>query len=131
MFHVKHRSDYVDLLFGCLKAFFVGGFICMIGQILIDFTRLTPARILVAYVVGGVLLTAIGVYDPIVKFAGAGATVPLTGFGYSLANGVVEAVNQYGFIGIMSGGLTATAAGIAAAIFFGFIMSLVFRSGDK
>ena len=121
----------MDLLFGCLKAFFVGGFICMIGQILIDFTKLTPARILVAYVVGGVLLTAIGVYDPIVKFAGAGATVPLTGFGYSLANGVVEAVNQYGFFGIMSGGLTATAAGITAAIFFGFIMSLLFRSGDK
>ncbi len=121
----------MDLLFGCLKAFFVGGFICMIGQILIDFTKLTPARILVAYVVGGVLLTAIGVYDPIVKFAGAGATVPLTGFGYSLANGVVEAVNQYGFFGIMSGGLTATAAGITAAIFFGFIMSLLFKSGDK
>ena len=118
----------MDLLFGCLKAFFVGGFICMIGQILIDFTKLTPARILVAYVVGGVLLTAIGVYDPIVKFAGAGATVPLTGFGYSLANGVVEAVNQYGFFGIMSGGLTATAAGITAAIFFGFIMSLLFKS---
>ena len=121
----------MDLLFGCLKAFFVGGFICMIGQILIDFTKLTPARILVAYVVGGVLLTAIGVYDPIVKFAGAGATVPLTGFGYSLANGVVEAVNQYGFFGIMSGGLTATAAGITATIFFGFIMSLLFKSGDK
>lgn len=121
----------MDLLFGCLKAFFVGGFICMIGQILIDFTKLTPARILVAYVVGGVLLTAIGVYDPIVKFAGAGATVPLTGFGYSLANGVVEAVKQYGFFGIMSGGLTATAAGITAAIFFGFIMSLLFKSGDK
>ncbi len=121
----------MDLLFGCLKAFFVGGLICMIGQILIDFTKLTPARILVTYVVGGVLLTAIGVYDPIVKFAGAGATVPLTGFGYSLANGVVEAVNQYGFIGIMSGGLTATAAGITAAIFFGFIMSLLFKSGDK
>ena len=103
----------------------------MIGQILIDFTKLTPARILVAYVVGGVLITAIGVYDPIVKFAGAGATVPLTGFGYSLANGVVEAVNQYGFFGIMSGGLTATAAGITAAIFFGFIMSLLFKSGDK
>ncbi|MBQ8267472.1 MAG: stage V sporulation protein AE [Clostridia bacterium] len=115
----------------CLKAFLVGGFICMLGQILIDYTKLTPARILVTYVVSGVFLTAIGVYDPIVKFAGAGATVPLTGFGYSLGKGVVEAVNQYGFIGIFCGGLTATAAGVTAAIFFGFIMSLIFRSGDK
>ena len=103
----------------------------MIGQALIDYTKLTPARILVAYVVGGVLLTAVGVYEPIVQFAGAGATVPLTGFGYSLANGVVEAVDKYGFIGIMCGGLTATAAGITAAIFFGFVMSLLFKSGDK
>lgn len=121
----------MDLIVDCLKAFFVGGFICMLGQILIDYTKLTPARILVTYVVGGVLLTAIGVYEPIVKFAGAGATVPLTGFGYSLGTGVVEAVDQYGFIGIFCGGLTATAAGITAAIFFGFIMSLIFRSGDK
>lgn len=121
----------MDLLIDCLKAFLVGGFICMLGQILIDYTKLTPARILVTYVVSGVFLTAIGIYDPIVKFAGAGATVPLTGFGYSLGTGVVEAVNQYGFIGIFCGGLTATAAGITAAIFFGFIMSLIFRSGDK
>ena len=121
----------MDLLISFLKAFFVGGFICMIGQALIDYTKLTPARILVSYVVCGVLLTAIGVYKPLVDFAGAGATVPLTGFGHSLANGVVEAVNQYGFIGIMCGGLTATAAGVTAAIFFGFIMSLIFRSGDK
>lgn len=121
----------MDLLIDCLKAFFVGGLLCMIGQVLIDYTKLTPARILVAYVVGGVLLTAIGIYDPIVKFAGAGATVPLTGFGYSLANGVSEAINLYGFIGILCGGLTATAAGITAAIFFGFVMSLIFRSGDK
>ncbi|MBE6809433.1 MAG: stage V sporulation protein AE [Ruminococcaceae bacterium] len=121
----------MDLLLDCLKAFFIGGFICALGQILIDYTKLTPARILVTYVVSGVLLTAIGVYRPIVDFAGAGATVPLTGFGYSLANGVVEAVDQYGFIGAMCGGLTATAAGITAAIFFGFVMSLVFRSGDK
>ena len=121
----------MDLIIDCLKAFFVGGFICMLGQILIDYTKLTPARILVTYVVSGVVLTAIGVYGPIVKFAGAGATIPLTGFGYSLANGVVEAVNQYGFIGILCGGLTATAAGITAAIFFGFIMSLLFKSGDK
>ena len=131
MFHVKHRGVSMDLLLDCLKAFFIGGFICVPGQILIDYTKLTPARILVTYVVSGVLLTAIGVYRPIVDFAGAGATVPLTGFGYSLANGVVEAVDQYGFIGAMCGGLTATAAGITAAIFFGFVMSLVFRSGDK
>ena len=115
----------------CLKAFMVGGFLCLIGQILIDYTKLTPARILVSYVVSGVFLTGIGVYEPIVNFAGAGATVPLTGFGYSLANGVKEAVNQYGLIGVLSGGLTATAAGIAAAIFFGFIMSLLFKSDQK
>ena len=121
----------MNVIIDCLKAFLVGGFICMLGQILIDYTKLTPARILVTYVVSGVFLTAIGVYDPIVKFAGAGATVPLTGFGYSLGKGVVEAVNQYGFIGIFCGGLTATAAGVTAAIFFGFIMSLIFRSGDK
>ena len=121
----------MNVIVDCLKAFFVGGFICMLGQILIDYTKLTPARILVTYVVGGVLLTAIGIYEPIVKFAGAGATVPLTGFGYSLGTGAVEAVDKYGFIGIFCGGLTATAAGITAAIFFGFIMSLIFRSGDK
>ena len=121
----------MDLFINCLKAFLVGGFICMIGQALIDYTKLTPARILVSYVVGGVLLTALGIYRPIVEFAGAGATVPLTGFGYSLANGVVDAIDLYGFIGIFCGGLTATAAGISAAIFFGFLMSLIFRSGDK
>lgn len=115
----------------CLKAFFMGGFICLIGQVLIDYTKLTPARILVSYVVTGVLLTAIGIYGPLVDFAGAGATVPLTGFGYSLANGVTEAVNKYGIIGVLSGGLTATAAGITAAMFFGFVMSLIFKSGDK
>ena len=119
------------MLIDCLKAFLVGGFICLIGQVLIDYTKLTPARILVSYVVSGVILTGLGVYEPIVKFAGAGATVPLTGFGYSLANGVKEAVAQYGLIGALSGGLTATAAGIAAAIFFGFSMSIFFKSGDK
>lgn len=115
----------------CIKAFLVGGFLCLIGQILIDYTKLTPARILVSYVVSGVFLTGIGVYEPLVKFAGAGATVPLTGFGYSLANGVKEAVTEYGLIGVLSGGLTATASGIAAAIFFGFIMSLLFKSDQK
>lgn len=109
----------------------VGGFICFIGQILIDCTKLTPARILVAYVVAGVILTAVGVYEPLVKFAGAGATVPLTGFGYSLATGVKKAVAEYGLIGALSGGLTATAAGITASVFFGYIMSLIFKPGDK
>lgn len=121
----------MDLFLKCVWAFLVGGFICLIGQVLIDYTKLTPARILTCYVVAGVILTAIGVYEPIVNFAGAGATVPLTGFGYSLAKGVVEAVNQYGFIGVFCGGLTAAAAGITAAMFFGFIMSLIFKSKDK
>ena len=100
-----------------LYAFIVGGILCVIAQILIDKTQLTPARILVIYVVGGVILTAIGLYDPIVNFAGAGATVPLTGFGYSLAKGIEEEVNSNGLIGILTGGLTACSAGIAAAIF--------------
>lgn len=103
----------------------------MIGQFLIDFTKLTPARILVSFVVSGVILTAIGVYEPIVEFAGAGATVPLTGFGYSLAKGVEEAVMQNGLIGALTGGLTATAGGIAASIVFGLLMALLFKSGDK
>ena len=121
----------MELLTKCLTAFLVGGFICLIGQALIVYTKLTPARILVAFVVGGVFLTAIGLYEPIVRFAGAGATVPLTGFGYSLANGVKEAVKQYGLIGALSGGLTATSAGIDASVFFGFLMALFFKPGDK
>lgn len=114
-----------------LKAFFVGGIFCLIGQILIDKTKLTPARILVGYVVAGVLLSAIGIYKPIVEFAGAGATVPLTGFGHCLAKGVNEAVQQDGFIGILTGGLKATAGGITAAIIAGLIVSLIFRAKDK
>lgn len=121
----------MELLISCLKAFAVGGAFCMIGQILIDYTKLTPARILVSYVVAGVFLTGVGIYDYIVDFAGAGATVPLTGFGYSLAKGVEEAVGKYGVMGVLSGGLTATSAGIAAAVFFGFIMALLFKSDDK
>lgn len=121
----------MEILFNCLKAFAVGGFICLIGQVLIDFTKLTPARILVSFVVGGVILTAMGIYEPIVEFAGAGATVPLTGFGYSIAKGVKEAVMQYGILGVLSGGITATSAGIAAAVVFGLLMSLIFKSGDK
>ena len=121
----------MSLILDCLKAFLVGGFICLIGQILIDYTKLTPARILVSFVVSGVMLTAIGVYDRVVEFAGAGATVPLTGFGYSLANGVKEAVMQNGLLGALSGGLTATSAGIAASVFFGLLMALIFKPGDK
>ena len=121
----------MEILLNCLKAFLVGGAICLVGQVLIDFTKLTPARILVSFVVSGVLLTALGCYEPIVEFAGAGATVPLTGFGYSLAKGVKEAVEQYGLIGALSGGLSATSAGIAASVLFGLIMALLFKPGDK
>lgn len=114
-----------------LKAFIVGGFFCLVGQILIDKTKLTPARILVSYVAAGVFLGAIGLYKPIAEFAGAGATVPLTGFGYSLSKGVKEAVSQDGFIGILTGGLKATAGGITAAITAGLLMSVLFKAKDK
>ena len=114
-----------------LKAFLVGGLLCLIGQILIDKTKLTPARILVGYVVAGVVLGAVGVYKPLVEFAGAGASVPLTGFGYNLAKGVKEAVAEDGFLGIFTGGLKATAGGITAAIAAGLLASLLFRAKDK
>lgn len=114
-----------------IKAFLVGGIICLIGQVLIDKTKLTPARILVSYVVIGVVLGAIGIYKPLVEFAGAGATVPLTGFGYNLAKGVKEAVLQDGFLGIFTGGLKACAGGITVAITAGLLVSLIFRPKDK
>ena len=114
-----------------LKAFLVGGLLCVIGQILIDRTKLTPARILVAYVVAGVLLGAVGLYDKLVDFAGAGATVPLTGFGNTLAKGVREAVKEQGILGALTGGLKASAAGIAAAVFFGFLAALLCDPKDK
>ena len=114
-----------------LKAFLVGGLFCVIGQILIDKTKLTPARILVSYVVAGVLLSAIGVYEKIVDFAGAGATVPLTGFGHTLAKGVEEAVDQHGFLGIFTGGISHAAGGITAAIIFGLLAALLFKPKDK
>ena len=114
-----------------LKAFFVGGTLCLVGQILIDKTKLTPARILVSYVVLGVLLGALGIYPKLAEFAGAGATVPLTGFGNTLAKGVREAVDQDGFLGIFTGGLKATAGGISAAIFFGLLTGLLFKDKDK
>ena len=114
-----------------IKAFAVGGILCVIGQILIDKTKLTPARILVSYVVIGVILGALGVYKPVVEFAGAGASVPLTGFGYTLSKGVREAVDKDGFLGIFTGGLGATAGGITAAMIAGLVMSLLFRAKDK
>ncbi len=121
----------MGIFLNCLYAFLTGGVICLVGQALIDYTKLTPARILTGYVVAGVALTAIGIYEPVVEFGGAGATVPLTGFGYTLAKGVEEAVVKYGLMGVLTGGLTATAAGIAAALVAGFVMSLLFNSGDK
>lgn len=114
-----------------LKAFIVGGILCVIGQILIDKTKLTPARILVSYVVAGVILGGIGAYKPLTDFAGAGATVPLIGFGYTLAKGVKEAVSENGAIGIFTGGLKATAGGITAAIVAGLLVSLIFKAKDK
>lgn len=114
-----------------VKAFLVGGFFCLVGQVLMDKTKLTPARILVSYVVIGVFLGAVGLYNPLAEFAGAGATVPLTGFGYTLAKGVKEAINQHGFLGIFTGGLKATAGGIATAIFAGLLASLIFKAKDK
>lgn len=114
-----------------VKAFAVGGILCLIGQILIDKTKLTPARILVSYVVIGVLLGALGLYQPIAEFAGAGASVPLTGFGNTLAKGVREAVQKDGFLGIFTGGLTASAGGITAAVTAGLIASIIFKAKDK
>ena len=114
-----------------VKAFLVGGTICVIGQLLISLTNMTPARILVTFVTSGVVLTALGIYEPMVEFGGAGATVPLTGFGYSLAKGVFKAVDEQGLLGIFSGGVTAAAAGIAAAVFFGYLVSVLFQSKVK
>lgn len=125
------KGDIMEIFINCLKAFLVGGTFCLIGQLLIDYTKLTPARILVSFVVAGVILSAVGLYKPLVEFAGAGATVPLTGFGHSLAEGVRKAVNENGFIGIFTGGLTATSAGIAAAIVFGYLMALIFKPHDR
>ena len=114
-----------------LKAFFFGGLLCLIGQILIDRTRLTPARILVSYVVIGVILGAVGVYTPFAEFAGAGATVPLMGFGNTLAKGVKEAVDKDGFLGIFTGGLKSSAGGITMAVFAGLLSAVFFKAKDK
>lgn len=114
-----------------LKAFLIGGIICAIGQLLIDFTKLTPARILTGYVVAGVILSAVGLYKPLADFGGAGASVPLTGFGHLLAEGVRKSVDNEGFIGIFTGGMTAAAGGITAALLTGLFASLVFKQKDK
>lgn len=117
----------MDVILQLLRAFLVGGLLCMIAQILIDKTKLTPARILVTYVVAGVILGAVGLYKPLVDFAGAGATVPLTGFGYLISEGVREAVDKQGLLGSLTGGLTAAAGGISAALVFGYLAAILFK----
>ena len=121
----------MDIFLEYVKAFVVGGLLCVIGQLLIDLTKLTPARILVSYVVAGVILGGVGVYQPLIDFAGGGATVPLTGFGALLAKGVKEAIDHDGILGAFTGGLTSGAAGITAAVFFGLLAGLCFKSGSK
>ncbi len=121
----------MEILLSYLKCFLVGGLLCAVGQVLIDKTALTPARILSCYVVAGVVLGALGLYEPLIDFAGAGATVPLTGFGSTLARGMRRAVAERGALGIFTGGFTAAAAGVAAAIVFGFLAALLFRSKKK
>lgn len=121
----------MDMFMEYLKVFITGGVICSIGQILIDKTKLTPARILVLFVTLGTILTAIGIYEPIVNFGGAGATVPISGFGYCLANGVKEAIDEMGFLGIFIGGVKACAAGITSAVVFGFLASLFAKPSLK
>ncbi len=121
----------MDLLKECILAFVFGGFLCVVGQLLIDLTKLTPARILVCYVTAGVILGAVGVYKPLVEFFGCGATVPLTGFGYTLAKGVKEAVEELGLLGALTGGFTGAAAGITAAAVFGFLAALISKPRIK
>ena len=114
-----------------IRAFIVGGAICLVGQILMDKTSISPARILVVFVTSGVILGGLGIYGPIVKYGKAGATVPLPGFGYALAKGAMKGVDQYGLLGAFTGGITATSAGIASAIFFGYLMALIFNPKAK
>lgn len=121
----------MDVFCELLKVFLTGGVICSIGQLLIDKTKLTPARILVIFVTMGVILTALGIYGPIVEFGKAGATVPISGFGYTLGKGVMEAVDEMGFLGIFLGGVKACAAGISAAVVFGFLASLFAKPTAK
>lgn len=115
----------MEIAYRLLSAFLVGGFLCLIGQVLIDRTKLTPARIMVGFVVSGVILTALGIYEKIVEIGGAGATVPISGFGYSIAKGTQKAIEENGFMGIFTGGLTATAAGIALVLFLGVIAAII------
>lgn len=117
----------MDILLQIIRAFLVGGLLCVIAQVLIDKTKLTPARILVSYVVAGVILGAIGIYKPIVDFAGAGATVPLTGFGYLISEGIREAVDKQGLLGALTGAFTAAAGGISAALIFGYLAAVAFK----
>ena len=119
------------MIWDFVKAFLVGGFICMLFQIIIDRTKLTPARILVGLVTSGVILSAVGIYKPFAEWAGAGATVPLLGFGHSLAQGAIEGAKENGLLGAFTGGITATAGGIAAAVFFGYVNALIFSSREK
>lgn len=121
----------MEVFLSFFKAFVCGGVLCLIGQILIDKTSLTPANILTSYVVAGVILGAVGLYEPLVNWAGAGATVPLSGFGYNLAKGVRTAVERDGLLGAFTGGVTAAAGGIAAAVFFGWLAAALFKPGDK
>ena len=114
-----------------IKTFLIGGLLCLVGQVLIDYTKLTPARILTMYVVAGVALSALGLYQPLADWAGAGATVPLTGFGHTLAKGIRQAVAEKGLLGVFTGGFSAAAAGLCAAVFFGLIVALVFKPKDK
>lgn len=114
-----------------IRAFIIGGTICVIGQLLMDGTKLTPAHVLVSFVTAGAILGALGVYEPIVKFGGAGATIPLTGFGYSLAKGAIDTVKKAGIIGAFTGGIQATAGGVAAAIVFGYTMAIIFNPKSK
>ena len=127
----EELDKIMDMFLDYFFAFLVGGILCVIAQVLIDKTKLTPARILVLYVCSGVILTAIGAYEPLVNFAGAGATVPLTGFGYTIAKGVEKAVMEKGLLGALTGGIGATAGGICAAISFGLISSFIFSSKPK
>ncbi|MCI6560696.1 MAG: stage V sporulation protein AE [Ruminococcus sp.] len=119
------------MILDIIKAFLIGGVLCALGQLFIDYTKLTPARILTGYVVAGVILSAVGLYKPLVKFAGAGATVPLTGFGHLLAEGIRKSISEDGFLGVFTGGMTAAAGGITAAILFGLIAAVVFKQKDK
>lgn len=121
----------MDTVLEYVRAFLCGGLLCLIGQVLIDKTALTPARILVAYVVSGVVLGGLGIYKYVVEFGGAGATIPLTGFGYLLSKGVEKAVDEQGILGALTGGLTAAAGGIGAAIFFGYLVALIFKPKSK